>query len=71
MEEELAMPRVLERRKADSEAAVASGEAIFSGLRIVPRRTIFGEWEGPGEVCWKCFGLLGLELRAIAAICAL
>jgi len=52
------------------------GRVIWSarvdrGLEIVPRRTIFGEWEAFGEGCWKWRVLLGLELRIFIAICAL
>jgi hypothetical protein len=39
--------------------------------QIVPRGTIWGEWEGSGNLCCKWLFLLSLPLRNIMAICAL
>jgi hypothetical protein len=32
-------------------------------LEIVPRRTIFGEWDGPGNLCWKTVVFIGMSLH--------
>jgi hypothetical protein len=37
---------------------------------IALRRTIWGEWEARGKLCWKCFLLLDLQLHVIKVFCA-
>jgi hypothetical protein len=38
---------------------------------IVPRGTIWGEWEASGKLCWKSFILCQIQLPEIMLFCAL
>jgi len=44
---------------------------MWDTRRLVPRVTIFGEWEARGEVCCMPPVINDVELRNLSAICAL